>query len=81
MAALAWPELFESPNPPNNCDTPSIPCARDEPGSMMHSIRTRTVALTKSVYRVILIFLETCALRPIRKTKRRRAGYKKIQND
>ena len=77
MAALAWPELPESPNPPTNCDNPSIPSARDGLGKIIKSRRRNAVALSNSDDRVILIYLRTPdSRRPRERRKARAAGYK-----
>ena len=79
MEALDWPELFESPNPPSNCETPSIPCARDDPGNAKPVRRSSPIAMTNTVGRVIFINLETADSRRTRKTKAWRAGYKNLK--
>lgn len=73
-AAAAWPELPPSPNPPNNCDTPSTPCARDEPGNTREARRKSAVALMNNVDRVVLIYLGTADSRLHQKTKRLACG-------
>src|SRR6266481_8319655 len=90
MGALDWPGCPElraginppNPPPPNNCDNPSpIPCACDEPGNNIQNRRTRAVIVTKSVSRVILIYLETTIrtrIVPATKTKCSAAGYRVV---
>jgi hypothetical protein len=82
IAALAWPELPVSPNPPTSCDNESIPWARGELGNIMKSRRKNAVALTNIMDRVLLIFFKTNELTsPKRKTKRTCGGLQEIEDN